>query len=91
MFIEPRGPDGIIAVLILAPKAIVRIHPNYAEAMRLPEYQGYFIGFGIAVGTFPNRVNMNYSCGNCRFKRQKVWGENADRYFPGCRGNNEMD
>lgn len=51
------------------------------EAMHLPEYNKYFVDFEWPWFT-PKIEEYEAIVRNCPFREVKVWGENADRYFP---------
>jgi trans-aconitate methyltransferase len=59
--------------------------PNFIrivqETMRLPEYRRYFIGFELP-WYFPEPGQYETLVREFTFREAKVWGENADRYFP---------
>ncbi len=50
-------------------------------AIQLPEYEAYFSGFELP-WYFPEIVSYEALVKEYPFREAKVWGENADRYFP---------
>jgi len=74
-------PDGILRFNFGAEGNCPNFIRIMQEAMRLPEYQGYFIGFELP-WYFPEPGQYELLVRELPFQEAKVWGENADRYFP---------
>jgi trans-aconitate methyltransferase len=74
-------PNGILRFNFGAEGNCVNFIRIIQVAMQLPEYADYFIGFD-SPWYFPELDKYEKLVKEFPFREMRVWGENADRYFP---------
>jgi trans-aconitate methyltransferase len=74
-------PDGVFRCNFGADGNCANLVRIARETMQLPEYEEYFAGFEWP-WYFPELQKYQELVHQSQFKEVKVWGENADRFFP---------